>query len=161
MNDNLLIDALRNEQQLARPEFSPKLHARLTTALDREEGRLRRRRIAVAIPLAACLALVAAFAARDVQTTSDQHETLASAEPLTTLPSATAGVEILLQRSDRAAAELRERMDLPKWSLDRALDSSKLTRAVFNRLPLGGPIEPRTKHDDSDPKTAQQPPAPA
>jgi hypothetical protein len=157
MNDDLIIHALRSEQQLARPEFSAPLHDRLASAIDRERRRRRRR---LAVPLAACVAAIALFAVRDSQTTGDQDIQLAAPQTETPSLTATAGVEFLLQRSDRAAAEIRERMDLPKWSLDRALDSSKLTRAVFNRLPVGRLIESPSDATDSD-QPAPRPQAPA
>ena len=158
MNDDLIIHALRSEQQLARPEFSSTLHDRLAAAIDRERRRRRRRRVAV--PLAACVAAIALFAVQDSQTTGEQDIQLATTQTETPSLTATSGVELLLQRSDRAAAELRERMDLPKWSLDRALDSSKLTRAVFNRLPVGRLIESPSDATDSD-QPAPEPQAPA
>jgi hypothetical protein len=160
MNDNYLIDALRSEQDRALPEFSASRHRRLAATIDRE--RRRRRRLRLAAPLAACLGLFAAFAVRDAQTTNPSDRQFVAAERAASSgPNPTSGVEILLQRSDRAAAELRERMDLPKWSLDRALDSSRLTRAVLNRLPVGNLSETSPSHDDAPPPTGLRPQAPA
>lgn len=158
MNDDLLIHALRREQQLARPAFSAVLHERLAAAVGRERRRRRRR---VALSLAACLAAVALLATRNQWASSVQNPQLAAVEAGSPTLSATAGVGVLLQRSDRAAAELRERMALPQWSLDGALDSSKITRAVLNRLPIGPLSGASSKHDDASQPPAQQPPAPA
>jgi hypothetical protein len=74
---------------------------------------------------------------------------------------ATAGVGVLLQRSDRAAAELRARMNLPKWSLAGALDSGRITRAVFDRLPVGRLTGASPKPDDASQSPEPQPQAPA
>jgi hypothetical protein len=159
MNDDGLIHALRTEEQLARPAFSASLHSRLAAAIDRERRRQRRRR--VALPLAACMAIIALFAARAGQKTSDQRPELAAVNAEAPSVKATAGIGVLLQRSDRAAAELRERMDLPRWSLDRALDSRRITRAVFDRLPVGRLTGASPKPDDASQPPAPQPQAPA
>lgn len=140
MDDDNLINALRTEQWLARPQFSTALHERLQAAIRREA---RRRRRTLASCLAAGLAAVgilAACGAFDREdgslTPSRGPEQLSSGQA-----SVLAGVEILLQRSDRAAIALGKRVPWPQVSLKtpwQALGSESVGDTIIKRFPFGG-----------------------